>query len=33
MAATLEDLEKRFTAVEQELAMWRLAKVETPGEH
>ncbi|MCI0388840.1 MAG: hypothetical protein MOB07_08760 [Acidobacteria bacterium] len=32
MAATLEDLEKRLTAVEQELAMWRLANVETPAE-
>ncbi|MGH9768448.1 MAG: hypothetical protein ACREAB_13535 [Blastocatellia bacterium] len=32
MAATLEDLEKRLTAVEQELAMWRLANAETPAE-
>lgn len=32
MAATLEDLEKRLTAVEQELAMWRLANAETPSE-
>ncbi len=35
MAATLEDLEKRLTAVEQELAMWRLANsanTETPAE-
>lgn len=35
MAATLEDLEKRLTAVEQELALWRLANsanAETPAE-
>jgi hypothetical protein len=32
MAATLEDLEKRLTAVEQELAMWRLSNAETPAE-
>ncbi len=35
MAATLEDLEKRVAAVEQELAMWRLAEAanaETPAE-
>ncbi|MCI0525460.1 MAG: hypothetical protein L0Y75_09385 [Acidobacteria bacterium] len=32
MAATLEDLEKRVAAIEQELAMWRLANAETPAE-
>jgi hypothetical protein len=32
MAATLEDLEKRVTAIEHELAMWRLANAETPAE-
>lgn len=32
MAATLEDLEKRVTAIEQELVMWRLTAAETPAE-
>lgn len=32
MAATLEDLEKRLTVVEQILAMWQLKKAETPAE-
>jgi hypothetical protein len=32
MAATLEDLEKRVTAIEHELVMWRLTAAETPAE-
>ncbi len=31
MAATLEDLEKRVAAIEQELALWRLTAAETPA--